>query len=246
MNDSCPSSLKLSLFLVEGEYTKEEHSTIEAHLAGCAGCRQRLDELKSERETLYTQKPTIDLPNSNPPMWWRPVLVGSCACLLLAIGLWFTLAREKHHDDVQFKGQTPSLSFRVERQGRVIAGRSHMHLYPNDRIRFAYSVDEDAYLYIVNVDNDKRITPYYPIGTGKSAAIREGTEVFLPGSIRLDAYLGKERIFAVFSREPLKYETIALAIRQAFARVHAIEKIEALEIRGVQATILITKVKGHE
>jgi hypothetical protein len=249
MKNACPSSLKLALSLVEGELAQEDRAGIQAHAASCGRCRGRLAELEREREMLYAQKPTLELDahvTARPGrlVWW-PALAGAVAVLLLLFGLWLSPGGDTPNG-VQFKGEAPSLALRVEHEGRVFHGSSHMHLQPGDRIRFAYSVDADAFLYIFNVDKHGRITDYYPARDGESLAIRAGTEIFLPGSIRLDDYLGTERIFALFTRVPVRRESIAAAVRQAMERMERIEDIQALPIKGVQETILIEKVSGNE
>jgi hypothetical protein len=246
MKADCPSSLRLSLSLLEDELSPKERADIESHLAGCARCRQRLEELKRERRALYERVPRLDLGEARPRPRWRPALAAACACLLLAIGAWILWGEKQRTGGVVFKGEAPALSFRVEREGRVLAGRAHMQLRPGDRIRFAYSLGEDAYLLIVNLDDEGKATVYYPLGGGESLPVQAGQEVFLPGSIRLDEYLGPERIFAVFTREPLSAGDIQSAAVRAFRRVKDVEKIETLPVEGYQVTIPITKVKADE
>jgi len=246
MNTGCPSSLKLSLSLVDGELSEMELADIESHLSGCDRCRRRLEELKRERRDLYERVPRLDLKEARPRPRWQPALAAACACLLLAIGLWFFWSGEDRPGSVAFKGEAPALSFRVERRGRVFAGRAHMQLRPGDRVRFAYSLGEDAYLLIVNLDGNGKATVYYPSGSDESLAVRAGQKIFLPGSIRLDEYFGPERIFAVFSREPLNAGDVESAAGRAFSRVKDVEKIETLPVEGYQVTIPITKVKEDE
>jgi hypothetical protein len=246
MKAACPSSLKLSLSLVEAELSPKERAEIEAHLSGCARCRERLEELRRERRDLYDRIPRLELQEARPRPRWRPALAAACACLLLAIGAWLFWGDEDRPGGVAFKGEAPAVSFRVERQGRVFEGRAHMRLQPGDRVRFAYSLGEDAYLLIVNLDGAGKATVYYPPGGGDSLQVRAGQEVFLPGSIRLDEYLGPERIFAVFTREPLNASDVESAADREWKRVKDIEKLEILPVEGYQVTIPITKVKVDE
>ncbi len=246
MKADCPSSLKLSLSLVEGELPPKEQANIEAHLSGCARCRGRLEELRRERRELYERVPRLELGEARPRPSWRPVLAAACACLLLAVGAWILWGGKQREGGVAFKGEAPALGFRVERGGRVFEGRAHMRLHPGDRLRFAYSLGEDAYLLILNLDGDGKAAVYYPSGGGESLPVRAGQEVFLPGSIRLDEYIGPERIFAVFSREPLSASDVESAAVRAFQRTKDVERIETLPVEGYQVTIPISKVKEDE
>jgi len=241
MSDSCPSALKLALSLVEGELGAGEREEIEKHLAGCERCRRRLEELRSEREALFEKRPSLNLTHEPVRKSWLPALAGACAVLLVVIGVWLFAGLGDEPGGIVFKGAAPALRVRVERRGHVFEGNSPLRLRPGDRIRFAYSVPEDAYLFIVNVDNEGRITPYYPARGKHSIGISRGTQVFLPGSIRLDDYLGKERIFAVFTRDPIAFEKLAAAIRTAFERHEDVERIEALQLPSAQETVLIIK-----
>lgn len=246
MKAACPSSLELSLSLVEDELSPGELADLQAHLSGCSRCRQRLEELRRERQALYDRIPRLVLEEERPRPRWRPVLAAACACLLLAVGAWIFWGGEEGEGGVVFKGETPALSFRVERQGRVFEGRAQMKLHPGDRIRFACSLGEDAYLLILSLDGTGKATVYYPSGGGESLRVRAGQEVFLPGSIRLDGYTGPERIFAVFTREPLSAGDVESAAVRAWKRAKDVGKIETLPVEGYQVTIPITKVKADE
>jgi hypothetical protein len=246
MNAACPSSLKLSLSLVEDELSPAERADLQAHLSGCARCRERLEELKRERQALYDRIPRLDLEEERSRPRWRLALSAACACLLLAVGAWLFWGGDDRPGGVIFKGETPALGFRVERMGHVSEGRAHMRLRPGDRIRFAYSIGEDAYLLIANLDDDGRVTVYYPPGGGDSPAIRAGQEVFLPGSIRLDEHVGEERIFAVFTRKPMRASDVESVAGRAFRQAKDIGKIETLPVEGYQVTIPITKAKDDE
>jgi hypothetical protein len=70
--------------------------------------------------------------------------------------------------------------------------------------------------------------------------------VFLPGSIRLDEYIGEERIFAVFTREPIHARDVEAAARRAWRKARDIGKIETLTVEGYQVVIPITKVERDD
>ena len=131
MKDACPSHLTLSLYLVPGELSAEDRAGVDAHLADCDGCRQRLEELRAEREALYARRPALDLPDKTPRATWRLALAGAVTCLLLAVGVWFGLVHDENSHTMSFKGNAPSLSFRVEREGRAIAGHAHFVYHPS-------------------------------------------------------------------------------------------------------------------
>ncbi|MBN2499005.1 MAG: DUF4384 domain-containing protein [Deltaproteobacteria bacterium] len=244
----CPTEIALALSLTDGGLAASERRAVREHAEGCAHCSQRLFDLERERQQLHHELPVLELETGRQPSmlrWW-PALAAACACMLLLAGVWMLWPAgpaEPATGSVRFKGCTPRASFRVERQGRVFAGRSGMRLLAGDRICFAYSISEDAYLLVVNVDGQGRPSIYYPAGAACSAAIRAGEEVFLPISTRLDDYLGPERIFALFSRRLLTCAAVEAAVRRAWAG--SVEDLETLPLDAFQQSFLIIKVAAE-
>ena len=72
--------------------------------------------------------------------------------------------------------------------------------------------------------------------------IEGGDNIALPGSIRLDTYRGRERVFVLFSREPLRFETIRKSIendrRGDNEAIVDVEQLETLSLhRGFKHSI---------
>jgi len=244
---ACPSDLKLSLSLVEGELPGAEQEAIEAHLAGCDRCRRRRRELEDERNELYAHRPMVDLRTLRPRQHWRPLVVGAAACLAALVAVWLAAGIVAPEEGPRWKGAAPSLEFRVQHEENVFVARSPAHLHPGDRIRFGTTLDHDAWLLIVNLDDEGALDVYFPPGGDRSARVSAGTGIFLPGSIRLDEHRGTERIFALFTRRQLRLEEVRAALGRLRQRAGGgridVASIEALPLPGRQTSLLIVKEK---
>lgn len=83
---------------------------------------------------------------------------------------------------------------------------------PGDRIRFVAEPSGYGYVLVVSVDGKGEVSSYYPAEGKQSAPLTPGRQE-LPGAIELDATPGTEHLYAYFSREPLKLESIAAALK---------------------------------
>lgn len=252
--EGCRSDLELSLSLVEGELTPLAVRTLEMHLADCLACRERLSRLREERQAFYVRRPRIAAESSQPAIGWRRWVWLSAASLatgvlIFLVGMFWFVEQKAETLSLRFKGAAPGLHVWVERGGVVERGRSPLRLSPGDRIRFATSLSEDAYLTIVNLDEQARLTSYFPAQPGQSQLCPAGVERPLPDSIRLDDTLGSERVFALFSRAPLDFVSIRRALaamkRPGSDRID-LEQWDTLPVPAFQRSVLIEKVRRDE
>ncbi|MFC1849020.1 DUF4384 domain-containing protein [candidate division CSSED10-310 bacterium] len=250
----CPSYLTLSLDLVPGELSNAQKAALANHRSKCSRCDKRWQELNQERENFYRMQPILNLETKTLNPGWlflsKPAFIGVFSILFLFLGVFYFTTRPDQPAGIHFKGNAPMVRFLVERQGKVIRGTSPMPCRAGDRIRFAYTLEEDAYLYIINIDSTGRISAYYPDTASQSLLIRAGNDVFLPGSIRLDDYIGSERIFVFFTRTPLRFDKLSTLVRQEWQALNSraldIEALETIAVKGHQETFLINKVAKDE
>lgn len=82
-------------------------------------------------------------------------------------------------------------------------------------------------------------------GSTVSIRIQPGFQRVLDGSIVFDDSPAPERVFAVFSNNPLSFDQVAQAAREGFAEVKrrggSLEEIERLPMDLPQASILFLK-----
>jgi hypothetical protein len=111
-----------------------------------------------------------------------------------------------------------------------------------DRLRFAYSKDSPGRLVVFSVDDQGIISPYYQETGLTPMFIQAGVKVMLPGSIELDNHKGWERVFALWSAEPMEDETIRTAVATAFSAANGdLQRMSNLDLPTEQVSFLLRR-----
>jgi hypothetical protein len=135
----------------------------------------------------------------------------------------------------------------VLRQGaeRAELATSGGVFHAGDRLQFLVRPGSRRYLQLFSLDAAGHLSPFYPEGNAASIHLGGGAEQLLSGSIRLDDYVGLERIFALYSDEPIDPEEIEAAVAALMRRERvplALERITRLPVPGTsQVTFLTVK-----
>jgi hypothetical protein len=198
-----------------------ERSEAEAHLSACSRCRQALeqqqkDHQKFNQEIFAKTWPTLRdkvTRKTGWRTWWGrwpvmiPVGVGAAAAVALVVFVFFI--KPQASDEVRIKGD-PTLQIFAKRPDReqVFAVTPEVKLRPGDRIRFVAEAPGRGFLLVVSKDRGGQVSFYVPTFGAQSVEIPPGKHE-MPGSIELDQAPGPERIYAIFSDEPLSVATIA-------------------------------------
>ena len=127
--------------------------------------------------------------------------------------------------------------------GAVVKVLEGTHLSAGDALRFVLDPTGLPYVLIASVDGAGQVSIYYPYRGESSARVDERATVSVPHSIVLDQAPGPERLFALFSREPISARVVRQALAgTAAAGAPAIRATRQLAIDGtVQATLLFEK-----
>jgi hypothetical protein len=111
-----------------------------------------------------------------------------------------------------------------------------------DRLRFAYTQDRPGFLLVFGVDDQGRIFPYYQEQRLTGVAVAAGARVFLPGSVELDSHSGWERIFAVWSEEPLADDSVRSAVATVLSAAGGdIRHATVLDLPVEQVSLLLRR-----
>ncbi|WP_257462240.1 DUF4384 domain-containing protein [Archangium lipolyticum] len=213
------SSLELDTLALDA-LPPPEKERMAAHLGTCATCRQRSEENAALKAhfTRHVLPHHLADPRWRPSPWARwGALFARVAPVLAVAGLavFFVLPRESVHEapDLAVKGGA-TLQVFVHRDERVWKAGEGEPLAPMDQIRFQVESGGLPYLMVVSIDGAGKPSIYYPFNGLKSGPVETGEAVALPYSIILDAAPGPERLFALFSREPLQATTVRAALEE--------------------------------
>jgi hypothetical protein len=264
-----PTSFELDL-LELGGLPADAVARIDEHVQRCAACRAERGSLREARSRFdaHVFPRTLPAVTQRAQRWgrlrlWRALGLGMPALAAAAIALvvWTgprpgpsstpfgEVGAESGGDDgVRAKGGA-TLTV-VARQGMdtFALGPAHHTLAPGAELRFVVTATDRPFVMIASIDGAGRATVYYPFDGAESARLGGAGRVELPGSITLDAAAGPERVFALFSREPLA----AAQVTQALARLGqqgaaAVRERAALDVTAqdptsvTQASVLIEK-----
>jgi len=129
------------------------------------------------------------------------------------------------------------------RRGEMVAlAEDGAPFLQGDRLRFRYTLAEDGHIAIFSVDDRGQVFPFYPASALGSQLAAAGAQVMLPGSIELDGHKGWERVYAVWSPEPLPGELLRSAVAEAYAGASGdLTKMDDLAAGAHQASLLMRR-----
>jgi len=244
---SHPSALRLDA-LALGGLSDGERRELEAHLAACARCRLEASTSAASRtefergaygDALRSVRKRLQPARS----WWRRLVPTSAALVVAAATVLVVL--KMPHATVEpaygIKGG-PSLHLYGRRDGKVFPVQPGAKLRAGDQLRFAVANQPAGYLMIASVDGAGRGSIYFPFDGQRSARV-ESPNAELPGSVILDEVAGPERLFALWSDEPLAATKVLSSLRELGAQGdHAVRAATALPVAARdQKTLLIEK-----
>lgn len=214
--EGCLSDLQLDLLLGRALADGEEGRARE-HLATCADCSARYDELHADREAFQTAMPPLDLRAPEPPRRLAPrraAWVGSAMALAASVVLVVLVGRWPR--EVVEVGRTKGTGwsgFYVRHQDVVREGGPGEVVRPGDALQFTTSLTAPGYVAVLSVDGARRTSLYYP--AEPTAALQPaGEDVPLPLSTVLDDTLGLETIYVLACPAPIPLEPLVSALER--------------------------------
>lgn len=235
-----------------GDLGPEDRRQFDAHAGACEACRRRLEQGRAANERYQSNCPAGPVlaqvraeshrrAGRGPNTRWLVPAAAACAAVLVLLGV---LLPRSQAPGVRTKGAV-EISLYLMRGDRVRPALPADRFQQGDRIQFVYSSPGQRYLFLVSLDDAGRVANFNYRATPHSVAIEPGVEQVLEGSIILDEAPHAERIFALFSDQPLAWDEVhqaALRAWQAAARADGdVVSIERLPINLPQASILLRK-----
>ncbi len=197
----------------------------QAHLQTCERCATRLAALRADQErfaqfvfprTVAAVEARVQSPSFFERFrlkLWLPA-AGVATALAVVAASQLTGGTQTEDDlYVGIKG-APTLEVWAARgTGGAFALSPEVPLQPDDRIRFVVNPAGSRFVLIASRDGAGAFTVYYPFGATQSGAVEANTRAELPGSVQLDATLGAEQLYAIFSDRPLTSAEVEAALR---------------------------------
>ena len=223
------SALQLDALLMNALPAGEDAQAKE-HLAGCPQCRSECEIALAARDHFqqFVLPRTLDAIQGRAQRpWWRQVFTPWTLAPAMAVtAAWVLLVYMPHPpqsstSNLGLKG-TAAMQIFANHNGQVFPVRDGATLSAGDQIRFVVTPAGMPYLLVASVDGTGKPAIYFPYQGSQSGRLEDTARMELAGSIVLDAAPGPERVFAIFSKDPI------------FA-AHVQEQLTALGARGPEA-----------
>ncbi len=237
--------------------------------SSCASCQARLRSMAEERERFLSEtdvlkesQAILDRLTAEPssPGWrdtlavlarpsiWGPV---AAAAILLIIALPRLPNQTSDPLGNRTKGSkgmvmppplepNVALEMYVKDSNGYHSGKSGEVLKEGDQIQFRYDAGGHRYLIIASLDGRGLLSPLYPDTPTESIEVRSRGLHVLDGSVILDDAVGPERIFALFSDTPIRFQELQAAL-QKYPRSTNIERLDLKRDDVDETTIMIIK-----
>lgn len=194
----------------------------DSHLDACAQCTARLRALERARASFLARRDpqsfalTLVARRPKPSATrFAPYFLAAAAAIML---LWL----RPDSDAVRYKGSAQKLQTFVQRAGQVQALADGQPLAAGDQLAFVYTLSEPRHLLLISIDETGAIARYY------SGPLEPATRAQLPVGIELDAHRGEERLFALFSREPIDEARVRAGLKTALREAHGVAGMKLL------------------
>jgi len=117
-------------------------------------------------------------------------------------------------------------------------------LYPGDLMKFSYQLSDDFQMMIVSVDQNGKVSIFVPFGERSSMLVKAG-KGSLPvqeDSLELDDFIGKERIFVLYSKHRFWYKDVKRSLQRVFQEKKVLSKVKLIPgTWKIAKSILINK-----
>jgi hypothetical protein len=231
----CPAPVDLETYA----FVPDEQAgalAADEHARSCEHCRTEVQRLRAERARfLHDRPPNVfmhcllagEMGRKRVHLTKRSAAAGilTIVSIAAALALWIVpqSGTQQHRDElgVTLRGaRAKALYVYASRAGGpALPLREGEPLFTADVLRFSVRTPRAGYANVVNIDDRGRVTRYFPQPGGTPLRIQASAEpTLLPGSIRLDDFVGKELLAFLVTDEPLADSKLRAAFEQAYVQ----------------------------
>jgi anti-sigma factor RsiW len=257
MEDQHPSRYTLTRYHA-GELPGADRERVGTHLRDCQECAAFLEELTEakknfhagrDRLTFLDQVQAAPVPEDESPRtghrWWHPVMqpaaLLAAAAVLALIVLVIPWRTSDEPTGERMKGDELALGFYVMEDSGPVVASSDRILHPGDRIQFRLTAPAGGFVHIVGIDESKAVNVYFPLPQETPEAFPGGAGRPVPGSVILDATLGKERVFVLICKQPVARDTLVEKVMNVPGGPRAALDQKRLPLDCRQTSLLLRK-----
>lgn len=228
-----PSELTWTRML-DGALSPFQRLRLALHLRGCEKCRAQRQGLLSEQAAFQTAPERAGEMarlvsrfggRASPPRFLGSLAWAAAGLAAAGAAVLLVWSRGDAGDD-ELRPKGAALFEVISNRGSEVAPL-RQRCRPGDALRARIRTDH-AYVLIVGIDPEAKVTALYPMG-GERSAEASGGEVLTPGSWVLDAAPGQERFVALFSDRSLPLEEVRRAIEAAPAEAVVVPGARSVE-----------------
>lgn len=234
------TDLALERFLA-GELQGEALAEVEAHLAECEDCADRVAAAQLVVPAFEAlQAPDLSvLPEPANRPWGGFRAVALAAVALAGAGVWVSASQGPDDPGVRLKGAGLALEVFVDGEPprQLEAGDE---VVPGDKLGFRVRAGQDGHLIVLGRDETGSVYPCLPARPGPSQPhARSDAPVDVEAAVVLDAVLGTEQFVAIHCDSPPAWDELAEAVRTrmgdggplAAGCVHEVVEVEKVRAR---------------
>jgi hypothetical protein len=238
-----------------------ERERIALHVGECGACAAVLEALEEEkgnfqathhrenflariRDEASRPGPADETPPEEQVVWWRlvfrpaPLLTGLVA-VFAAVALLLTAGPDD--GPTRMKGASIELGYFVSEAGKPVVAASDRVLHPGDRIQFRLTAPAGGYVHIVGVDERGTVSVYFPPPGSTPDPFPGGAGRPVPGSVILDATLGRERVFALICGTPVEPAELKKTARREEQGARSLLDTSRFPMDCVQTSLMLVK-----
>jgi hypothetical protein len=252
---ACPSRLELSRWEARPEPARS--AGVSEHVGACGRCSAVVAEIIEARSLLLGANPVETSTRAARAIlaaaksrkarrsWLRflvpALLVPATAATLLLVKPTLNPLGLGSQPGTSIKGRLIVETY-CKRGEAVFPAEDGGDFLEGDRLRIAYTQDRPGVLLVFGVDDQGRLFPYYQDRGLVGMRVTAGARVFLPGSVELDNHKGWERIFAVWSQEPIADDVMRTAVASVLSAAGGdIRHATVLDLPVEQVSLLLRR-----